>query len=51
MSDAAIEEQIAAREAARRARNFTAADKIRHDLLEAGVIIEDTKAGTRWKRK
>ncbi|HEV2177096.1 MAG TPA: cysteine--tRNA ligase [Terriglobia bacterium] len=51
LSEDGIESQIAAREAARRGRDFAAADRIRQQLFEAGVIIEDTKAGTRWKRK
>jgi cysteinyl-tRNA synthetase len=51
MSDAEIERHIAERNAARRRGDFLSADKIRADLLTAGVILEDTKAGTRWKRK
>jgi cysteinyl-tRNA synthetase len=51
LSDADIERSIAEREAARRARNFARADKIRGELQDRGVILEDTKAGTRWKRK
>ena len=31
--------------------DFASADKIRDELLNGGVILEDTKAGTRWKRK
>jgi len=46
-----IEKCIAARNAARRRGDFASADKIRDELLNAGVILEDTKAGTRWKRK
>lgn len=46
-----IEKQIAAREAARRAGDFARADEIRRELSKAGVILEDTKAGTRWKRR
>src|SRR5579863_5585554 len=49
LSEDEIEKQVAAREAARLQRDFAAADRIREQLLEAGVIIEDTKAGTRWK--
>jgi cysteinyl-tRNA synthetase len=51
LSDTDIERSIAQREAARRARDFARADKIRGELLDSGVILEDTKAGTRWKRK
>ena len=50
-SDRAIDEQIAARAAARARRDFTAADTIRMQLAEAGVILEDTPAGTIWRRK
>jgi cysteinyl-tRNA synthetase len=46
-----IEKLIADREAARRRGEYAAADKIRGELLNAGVILEDTKGGTRWKRK
>ncbi len=51
LSDEEIEKQIAAREAARRRKDFSAADQIRQDLAKAGVVLEDTKSGPRWKRK
>ncbi len=51
LSDAEIEALIAERTAARKARDFSRADQIRAELLEKGVILEDTKAGIRWKRK
>jgi len=51
LSDAEIERRVALREEARRRRDFARADEIRRELEEAGVILEDTKAGTRWKRK
>jgi cysteinyl-tRNA synthetase len=51
LSDAAIDTLIAERTAARKARDFARADKIRADLLQQGVILEDTKDGIRWKRK
>ena len=51
LADAEIERQIAERNAARRRGDFASGDKIRDELVDAGVILEDTKAGTRWKRK
>jgi len=46
-----IDRLIEDRHAARRRRDFAAADRIRHDLAERGVLLEDTSTGTRWKRK
>ncbi|MEQ1730695.1 MAG: cysteine--tRNA ligase [Vicinamibacterales bacterium] len=46
-----IERAIEARHAARRARDFAEADRIRQDLASRGVLLEDSAAGTRWKRK
>jgi len=51
MSDADVEANIAARAQAKKARNFSEADRIRDELLALGVILEDTKDGVRWKRK
>jgi cysteinyl-tRNA synthetase len=51
LSDAEIEKRVEERDAARRARDFARADRIRNELLESGVILQDSKAGTRWKRK
>jgi cysteinyl-tRNA synthetase len=51
VSDAGIDERIAARTAAKKAKDFAKADAIRAELLEMGVILEDTPHGTRWKRK
>jgi cysteinyl-tRNA synthetase len=46
-----IEELIDQRNNARKARNFKRADEIRNELLDRGIILEDTKDGVRWKRK
>jgi cysteinyl-tRNA synthetase len=50
-SDADIEKKIAEMETARRARNFEASDSLRAELTTAGIIIENTKDGVRWRRK
>ena len=46
-----IERLIEERHAARRRRDFGAADRVRDDLAARGVLLEDSSAGTRWKRK
>jgi len=46
-----IERSIEERHAARRRRDFSAADRIRDDLAARGVLLEDGSGGTRWKRK
>jgi cysteinyl-tRNA synthetase len=51
ISDTEIDSRIAERTAAKKARNFALADQIRDQLLEQGIILEDTKSGVRWKRK
>jgi cysteinyl-tRNA synthetase len=51
LSNARIEELIQERGAAKKARNFARSDQIRQELMDAGVILEDTKEGSRWKRK
>ena len=50
LSDAAIEEQLAQRTAAKKSRQFAEADRIRAELLAAGIVLEDSAAGTTWRR-
>jgi cysteinyl-tRNA synthetase len=45
-----VEERIAARAAARARRDFAEADRIRAELLERGISIEDGPGGTRWRK-
>jgi cysteinyl-tRNA synthetase len=50
--EASIDEMIAKRIAARKAKDFKEADRIRDELLKAGVVLEDTPDGaTTWRRK
>ena len=51
IDDVTIEEMVSARELARAERRFDEADRIRDDLAEAGVVIEDGVDGTRWIRR
>ena len=44
-----IEEAIAARTAAKKAKNYAEADRIRADLLARGVVLEDTAQGTKYR--
>ncbi len=48
--DAEIEQMIADRQAARKAKDFAKADEIRGQLLEMGIVLEDTREGVKWKR-
>ena len=44
-----IQKKIGLREKARKEKNYSLADKIREELLDQGIILEDTKDGVRWK--
>jgi cysteinyl-tRNA synthetase len=51
LSDSDIESKINDMKAARSARDFKKSDAIRAELTEAGILIEITKEGIRWRRK
>ena len=48
--DKDIEEVIQNRLDAKKAKNFAEADRIRKELADAGIILEDTPQGTTWRR-
>ena len=45
-----LKKLINERETARKQKDFAKADKIRNQLKEKGIILEDTKDGVRWKK-
>jgi len=49
-SDPEIDALVAARTEARKAKNWAEADRIRDELKERGIILEDTKDGVKWRR-
>jgi len=48
--EAAVEDLIAQRQAARKAKDFKRADEIRDELLAKGIVLEDTREGVKWKK-
>ena len=48
--DGEVEAMIAARQQARKEKNFALADEIRGKLLDMGIVLEDTREGVKWKR-
>jgi cysteinyl-tRNA synthetase len=51
LSDAEVQKKVAEMNAARAARNFKESDRLRAELTAAGIIVENTKDGVRWRRK
>src|SRR4030081_2395511 len=51
LADEQVNQKLAEMEAARKARNFKASDALRAELTAAGIIVENTKEGVRWRRK
>ncbi|TAK34722.1 MAG: cysteine--tRNA ligase, partial [Lysobacteraceae bacterium] len=51
LDDATIEKKIAERAAAKAAKDFAAADRIRKELLEQGIVLKDSPTGTTWEVK
>ncbi len=50
MDNSAIEEKIAERATAKKNKDYALADKIRNELKEQGIVLEDSPTGTTWKR-
>src|SRR5580658_549658 len=51
LPDERINEKVATMEAARKARNFKTSDALRAELTAAGIMVENTKDGVRWRKK
>ena len=51
VDETGIQAQIQARAAAKAAKNFAEADRIRNDLLAQGIVLKDSPTGTTWERK
>jgi len=51
LSEADVEASIAARNAAKLNKDYAQADAIRESLLEQGVVLEDSRDGTSWRRE
>ena len=51
LTDEQVNQKIAEMESARKSRNFKASDALRAELTAAGIIVENTKDGVRWRRK
>ena len=51
LADEQVNQKLAEMEAARKSRNFKLSDALRAELTAAGIIVENTKDGVRWRRK
>ena len=51
ISNEEVDRLVEERNAAKKARDFAKSDVIRKQLADAGIVVEDSKDGTRWKRK
>ena len=51
MTDEKIQALVEERDQAKRRRDFKQADALRNELSGMGILLEDSKEGTRWKRK
>jgi cysteinyl-tRNA synthetase len=51
LADDQVNQKLAEMESARKSRNFKQSDAIRAELTAAGIIVENTKEGVRWRRK
>jgi len=51
LDDATIQQRIDARAAAKKAKDFAEADRIRKELLEQGIVLKDSPTGTTWEAK
>ena len=50
LDEAQVQQLVDARQAAKTAKNFAEADRLRAELLDLGIVVEDTPQGPRWKR-
>jgi cysteinyl-tRNA synthetase len=51
LGDEAIEAMVSERGEAKKARDFQRADRLRDELGKAGIVLEDSAQGTRWRRQ